>query len=346
MDLKRKRVAPTPRRVRGRLSKLLLNPETGAPMSDRSLQRVFATQCSDKTEDDPWQYLDSPSQDALPEFMKPARVACADHITRHIPQTAWQSHIGIDPCYKLLPKKQEKLEDLQVAAMGKKKWMSKGAAREGVNLRAPSTAKSQNSMALRADWTPVFARGRLRIYVCDPAKAKEDPRYPAKLTDAENIGKFIRQVLPEILQEMKTAYGWPNIPRVVVHDKASYMVTAAHERLHVEFAASLRSAGFTSWVGKDLTDSTKWLVKKWGDVYLHETVNSHIHRLLDNDFACRRLCETLGQFKVRVRKVEQFMNSAQFAAKAGRGKGLMGLAKDLRARCAEVKRRQGERIPK
>ena len=158
------------------------------------------------------------------------------------------------------------------------------------------------------------------------------------------MGKFIKQVLPEILQEMKTAYGWANIPRVVVHDKASYMVTSAHERLHVEFAAALRSAGFTSWVGQDLTASTKWLVKKWGDVYLHDTINYHIHRLLDNDFACRRLRETLGQFKVRVRKVEQRMNSAQFAAKGG--KGLMGWAKDLRARCAEVKRRKGERIPK
>ena len=91
--------------------------------------------------------------------MKPLRVGCADHIRRYIPQTAWTPHIGIDPCYKLLPKKQEKLEDLYVAAMG------------------------------------------------------------AKLTDAENM---IKQVLPEILQEMKTAYGWANIPRVVVHDKASY----------------------------------------------------------------------------------------------------------------------------
>ena len=85
--------------------------------------------------------------------MKPLRVGCADHIRRHIPQTAWTSHIGIDPCYKLLPKKQE---DLQVAAMGNKKWRSKGSAREGPNWRAPATAKSQNSMALRADWTPVL----------------------------------------------------------------------------------------------------------------------------------------------------------------------------------------------
>ena len=44
-------------------------------------------------------------------------------------------------------------------------------------------------------------------------------------------------------------YAWSGLLRVVVHDKASYMVTAAHERLHVTFAAGLTEGGFRSWVG-------------------------------------------------------------------------------------------------
>ena len=101
----------------------------------------------------------------------------------------------------------------------------------------------------------------------------------------------------------------------------------------------------TSWDGKDLESSTKWLVKKFSDVYFHETVNSHIHRLLDTDFACRRLHETVSQFMARAKKVEKFMNSKRFAAGKD-GQGLQGLARDLRARCREVVSRQGERIPK
>ena len=123
------------------------------------------------------------------------------------------------------------------------------------------------------------------------------------------------------------------------------MVAHAHERLNGTFAKGLRDAGFTSWVGPDLASDTSWLVKKWGDVYLHETVNAHIHRLLDTDFACRRLHETRAQFVVRVKKVEKYMNSMKFKSK-GNGRGLMGLAQDLRARCEEVVYREGERIPK
>ena len=101
---------------------------------------------------------------------------------------------------------------------------------------------------------------------------------------------------------------------------------------------------FTSWVGPDLTSDTTWLAKKWGDVYLHETVHAHIHRSLGTDFACRRLHETRSQFVVRAKKVELYMNSPNFKGMAG-GRGLMGLAKDLRARCKQVVQLEGERIP-
>ena len=91
-------------------------------------------------------------------------------------------------------------------------------------------------------------------------------------------------------------------------------------------------------------DSTKWLVKKWGDVYLHETVISHIRRLLDDDFACRRLGETVPQFTQRMHKVADYMNSPAFAATDGRG--LQGLAAQLHTRCQWVVRHKGQRYPK
>ena len=53
----------------------------------------------------------------------------------------------------------------------------------------------------------------------------------------------------------------------------------------------------------------------------------------------------LDEFKVRVKKVEKFMNSKKFKAKNDGG-GLMSLANDLRSRCEDMKERQGERIPK
>ena len=119
------------------------------------------------------------------------------------------------------------------------------------------------------------------------------------------------------------------------------MVTTAHERLNGTFAGGLHDAGFTSWVGPDLNSTTEWLVKTWGDVYLHEAVNAHIHRLLDTEFACRKLHETRAQFVVRVKEVEKYMNSRKFKAR-GSGRGLMGLAQDLCARCQQVVDLEGE----
>ena len=212
------------------------------------------------------------------------------------------------------------------------------------NLRAPATARSQGgSDVTRAAWTPVFARGKLRIFVCDPTRARQDPNYPSKLNDSANLAKFVRYVLPGILDEMQQEHGWASKPRTVVHDKASYMVTAAHDRLQQTFAAALEAGGFSSWLGGP-SESTKWLVKKWGDVYLHETAISHIRRLLDDDFACRRLGETVPQFTQRTLKIAEYMNSPAFPTTDGRG--LPGLATQLLARCRWVIKEKGQRYPK
>ena len=91
----------------------------------------------------------------------------------------------------------------------------------------------------------------------------------------------------------------------------------------------------------DDTDAdAAWMVRKWGDVYPHETLISHIRRLLDQVFVCSRLSETPAQFKQRLLRVEQHLNSAAFAAPGGAG--LMGLAKELRPRCEKVVELKGE----
>lgn len=341
MELKRKIVAPTPRRVRARLPASSRRSDTNAPMSNRTMQRIFTSRCYDDGEDDPWQFLDSIAQDVLPETSKPRRVAMAEHI-RNMPAGSWYNHVAIDPNSSLVPKTIERQVEMQVAAMGKCKYMSPGARRKGINPRAPSTAKKQaNSSVQQFHWTPVFARGKIWIFVCNPEKA--GPEYPSKLNDSDNLGKFIKFVLPNILQKMCKKYKWKSVPRTVVHDKASYMVSTLYERLNSTFAAALKDAGLTSWVGDDRA-STHWMAGKFGDVYVHETAISHVRRLLDTDFMCTSLTESFAHFEARMKKVEDHMNSKDFAAKDGGG--LASLATHLRDRCQDVINRQGERIPK
>ena len=220
-------------------------------MSDPTTRNIFKTLCYDETEDDPWIYLACLSQDTLPSEMLPLRMACANHILRTFDQRSWHNQLAFDPCYSLLAITQEKLEEQQIAAMGKKRYGSKNSARKEFNLRAPATVKTQTSAyhATRVDWTLVFARGKLLIYVVDLEAAESDPSLPKKLTDSSNLGKFVRNVLPSLLEQMKRKYGWSTAPRIVVHNKASYMVSPLHGRLVIEFARALEAGGFRSWVG-------------------------------------------------------------------------------------------------
>ena len=145
-----------------------------------------------------------------------------------------------------------------------------------------------------------------------------------------------------IRDRMQTKHGWADIPRTLVHDKASYMVTPTHSRLSAAFAAGIKRGGFPSWVGSEGA-SADWLAKKFGDVYLHETAISHVRRLLDSDFAHHKLCETPAHFRQRMQQVEDHMHSDAFAAKDGTG--LLGLCKQLRSRCKALVDGGGERLP-
>ena len=343
MDLKRKLIAPTPRRVRACLPGKTQHPQGEGRMCDYTIQKIFKTMCYDETPDDPWQWLPCVSQDCLAAELKPLRVSCAKHIRKEFTERSWYGQVSLDPCYTLLPKTQEKLEEAKVAAMGKVKWMSELSARKGGNPRAPSTTKTQLHGNTRVDWTPVFARGKVIIYAVDIEEATVDATLPQKLTDGKRLSKFIVNVLPRLLTDMKKKHGWSDIPRTVVHDKASYFVSNHHNRLSVGFAEALHKGGFRSWVG-DGTASTKWLVKKWGDVYVHETLISHIRRLLDSDFASRRVYETPKQFMSRLQEVEDHLNSENFAAPDAGGLG--ALAKEMFVRCQEVIDLKGDRIPK
>ena len=119
------------------------------------------------------------------------------------------------------------------------------------------------------------------------------------------------------------------------------MVTSSHERLHITFAEALAQAGLKSWIGGPHATS-KWLVSRLGDLYLHETVISHIRRLLENKFPCLHAHETVAQFRAPMDRVAHHLNSYDFGA----GGGLPSLARVLRQRCQELVRLNGERLPK
>ena len=179
------------------------------------------------------------------------------------------------------------------------------------------------------------------MYVCDPQAAQRDESLPARLNESREVGKFIQNVLPGILEEMRDEYGWSRTPRTVVHDKASYFVAPRSQRLSAPFANALRAAKLKSWLGDEDADCS-WLAGRLGDVYPHETLISHIRYGLSHRFPRLIPGETRNRFAARMEKVVAYLNSSEFAARDGGG--LEALAQSLRSRCERMVALGGERL--
>ena len=339
MQMKKDIIAPTPEKIRILLPKTSINKTTQESISDFTLRQVFKTMCYDEKEDDPWQFLPSLQQDCLTDKMKPPRVKTANHVLNNITENAAWNFVAIDPCISLLPIHQNKADLLKVAAMGIKKWMSSKSRRKGVNLRAPATAKTQKSKdeCNWVPWTPVFTRGKVRLVVLTGQDSS--------LNNAQKAAAFVKDRLPAVLEDMQKEFKWSSVPRVILHDKASYFVNTTQNQMNPTFASGLKAGKFRSWA----EDGTSWLAGHLGDFYPHETLISHVRRLLSTRFAKCSLYETPAQFAARMKKVEHYLNYDMKDVKKGDTKGgqsLERLSHSLHNRAQKLKDLQGERIPK
>ena len=107
----------------------------------------------------------------------------------------------------------------------------------------------------------------MSIYVCDPDI--DNATAPSKLNKSGPFACFVRNVLPAVLGRMKQDHGWKSVPWVV----------------DAEFSGALGQANLRSLAGPQSSE-TRWLTNHVGDVYVDETVISHIRRLLRETFVC------------------------------------------------------------
>ena len=187
----------------------------------------------------------------------------------------------------------------------------------------------------------MFARGKLVIHICGTKKASRDPRLPARLNNGDDIAKFVQHVLPGVLELMQQEHGWADTPRTVVHDKASYFVAPRSQRLAKPLADALHAAKLKSWLGDGDADCS-WLAGRLGDVFPHETLIRHIRGGLEQKFPHWSPGETPAQFAHRMAKVQELINSDDFAAPSGGG--LAMLARSMRSRCSRVLEMNGGRL--
>ena len=127
-----------------------------------------------------------------------------------------------------------------------------------------------------------------------------------------------------------------------MNDKAAYFVGSEHGRLPKDFALGLAGGGLRGWLVGCMAH-TNWVAARLGDFYPHETLISHIRRLLTHKFPAPRVGETLHQFRHRLDLIEEHLNSGAWSTSHG---ALRNLSKSYSDRAREVSARNGERIPK
>ena len=133
--------------------------DTRTPASNWTIYKVFHTLCYDRTDDDPWVYMNSPAKDYLSDEMRKSCAAFAKHFLQHTHALAWRGHVAIDPHVTVLPSTRAQTDGQMVAAMGSQKMMSRKSRFKAANLRAPATAGAQGRV--RGDtacWAPVYPR--------------------------------------------------------------------------------------------------------------------------------------------------------------------------------------------
>ena len=113
------------------------------------------------------------------------------------------------------------------------------------------------------------------------------------------------------------------------------------QRLAASFDNALRSAKLKSWLGGSDTDCS-WLAGRLGDIYPHETLISHIRRGISHRFPRSTPGETRNRFKNRMKRVEDYINSAEFNARDGGG--LASLSSSLHEGCVRVSALKGKRL--
>ena len=121
----------------------------------------------------------------------PDTCIATEYLLEHYPRGAWSNQASIDPCISVLPITKAQSDDQKVAAMGVKKMISPKSKYTGPNCRAPKTVKSQGRDDLKVHWTPVFALGKVYIYVCDGGAAARDATLPARLNEGQELAKFL-----------------------------------------------------------------------------------------------------------------------------------------------------------
>ena len=304
-----------------------LNPKTGLPFCDKTIRKVWMTDCYDFDPEHPWKFQRPLQKRFLPDDIKQHRLRMADSMLNrmyHVRDARWwlRNVVWIDPCASLIPKTRRQYDRMRRAELGnRKRLISDNARQYNRNLRGtPEVLKQASYDVHRVNWLMVLTQGKVAVHML-----------PENWSVGGEGMALAAAMLPEVLQSMLGPQA--RLPRVLFTYRGAGMYAPSGRIVHA-FHEEVRNQGFRTFWGEDASRQAPDMP----DLLLHETAvswfRSQMRRMKP---AVHPWEETRSQWLALAKRSVQNINATHDVA---------GLCREFPARLEMCREGGGERLPK
>ena len=240
---------------------------------------------------------------------------------RHTADWYYRKLAWCDLCNSILPRTQQKAQELALARKGGKGWMSDGSRGRAINLRGNSSALKQNSWnTVRVWWVPILARGKLHVELLGDEFPGETEAGAATM-------------VAKVRAALNVRFPGGDAPTTLFTDRGAGFFHPGTGGITTGFRQALRDHGLRAFMGDDASLQPGALQ----EVMLHETAVAWCRNKLARCLPARPWLETLEEYRTRLKAA---------VAEVSATHDVGSLCKELPARVAQLSLAEGGRLAK
>jgi hypothetical protein len=226
-----------------------------------------------------------------------------------------------DVCNSILPRSEQKAQELALSRKGGKGWMSDGSQQQAINLRGSSSVRKQNSWGtIRVWWVPVLARGKLHVEMLGD-------EFPGETQEGAAI------MVARVRGALNVRFPLGDAPKTVVVDRGKGFYHLNTGAITDSFKRALQDHGLCAFMGNDASEQPGALQ----ELMLHETAVAWIRYKLTKTVPVRSWLETPEEYRTRLKGV---------VAEINHDYNVDNLCRELPTRVEKLRAEKGGRLPK
>ena len=300
-----------------------VNPATGEPVNKKAVYTVLRELCYDETPERTWSHQIRFARQALTEKQMEKRLAWGRYMQGlpHTPNWYYKALIWCDLCNSILPRTEQKAQELALARKGRKGWMSDGSQGRPCNVRGNRDTLKQSSWGtIRVWWVPILARGKLHVELMPEG-------FPGETEEGA------RAMVARVRAAVNVRFPGGEAPKVLFTDRGPGFFHPGTGGITGAYKAGLRDHNLRAFHGDDASIQPGHLQ----EIMLHETAVAWCRYKLARCVPARPWLESVEEYGTRLKKVVAEINAEH---------NVDGLCRELPGRVAELVAAKGGRLAK